>query len=918
MNQDPHSGKDHSPPKPPGTLALAWRGFKLLRHPKRSVRGRLIGVVLLNTIIVVIVSSAAILMHDLAVYRSSWAADLATEASIIALSTAPALAFDDRKVAGQDLAALQARPRVQAAAIYLPAGSLYASYLKPGASQLPITRPPLAEGVEMLGDEVQIARRISYNGEFLGTIYLRAHYDVIQRIQAYLGILAFITILSLVLALILSASLQQAITVPLEVIAEVARQIVNRQDYSLRVVRTTDDEIGIVVQALNNMLGEVQLRTRALEQSNATLLEEAAVRQAAEAALARANARLESTMAAAEIGGWVLDLKSRRLTADRNFAALYGVSDEAALNGSPALTRRRIHADDLAAVDAANTEALKTGVFPSTEFRIMRPDGTLRWVIGRGKVLFDAEGAPSLMAGLLIDLTAQKLAEQQRRDSDQIYRAIGDSIDYGVWLTDAQGRIIYTSESLLRLIGMTPEQYSESGWAPLLHPDDVEGTMEGWRECIRTGQAWYREHRVRATDGNYHPVLSQGIPVRRENGATYAWAGINLDISRIKRTEEALREADQRKDEFLATLAHELRNPLAPIRNATYLLSLPVTSEQQRQWAHEVIARQVQHMALLLDDLLDVSRISRGRLDLKKEYVYLSQLLDSAVEMARPLIDAKRHNLDLRLPEESVEVNIDPLRISQALCNLLTNAAKYTDAGGNIALVAAVEAEGLSISVIDNGIGLSEASLSYVFEMFSQVESALGRSQGGLGIGLALARGLVALHGGTLEAMSQGVGCGSTFVMRLPRSALGPRPVQAISNDSNIGAVSVSSGPILLADDNCDAADSLSLLLGLQGYDVQIAYNGREALELASTTHPAVLILDIGMPELNGYEVALRIRQQSWGREVMLIALTGWGQQGDMERAYSAGFDRHFSKPVNFDDLLSCLAEFRARRETVR
>jgi PAS domain S-box-containing protein len=898
----------------PNFVSVAWAALLSLRDARRSVRGKLVGAVLLTTIIVLLVSGGAILLHDLSVYRSTWASDLATEANILSVSTAPALAFDDRKVAAHDLAALQARPRVRAAAIYTADGRLFVSYVQADEPPLPATAPEFAREVTVRGERVEIAQGISYNGEFLGTIYLRARYDLAGRIQAYVGIFALITALSLVLALVLSASLQRAITLPLEVIAEVARQIVERRDYSLRVARTTDDEIGIVVQALNDMLNEVQLRTQALEQSNAALTEEVAVRQAAEAALARANTRLESTMAAAEIGGWTWAPGTGELIADRNFAALYGLRDESLLSADPALRRRGIHAEDLATVDAAESAALRSGTLASTEFRIVQPDGSVRWVIGRGKVQFDADGAPTLLAGLLIDVTAQKQAEQERRDSEKVYRAIGESIDYGVWLCDAEGRNTYASESFLRLTGMSQQQCSEFGWGEMLHPDDAPATLAAWLECVRSGQAWYREHRIRGIDGIYHAILAQGVPVRREDGTIYCWAGINLDISRMKRTEEALREADRRKDEFLATLAHELRNPLAPIRHATQLLGMAAATDAQRQWGREVIARQVQHMALLLEDLLDVSRISRGRLDLKKEYVGLARLVDAAVEMARPLIDAKRHTLQVELPAEPVQLNVDPLRISQALCNLLTNAAKYTDAEGRIVLAAELGQEGLSISVVDNGIGLTASAIPRVFEMFSQIESALERSQGGLGIGLALARGLVGLHGGSVEAFSEGPGRGSTFVLRLPAAVL----VAAMPAAAAAAARSESSGPsscsVLIADDNRDAADSLALLLGLQGYEVLLAYNGREALELAQVQRPQVLILDIGMPESSGYEVARRVREEAWGRAALLVALTGWGQQEDMDRAHSAGFDRHFSKPVDLEELMSCLTAWRARQ----
>jgi PAS domain S-box-containing protein len=898
-----------------GAAATSWEALKSVRHIRRSVRGKMVGLVLLTTFIVLLVSGIAILIHDLAVYRSSWASDVATEANILALSTAPAMAFDNHEIATRDLEALQARSSMLVAALYKPDGTLYAQYVRTGEHPPPRHGPPIAEGVIIHGERVEIAQRISYNKEFLGTIYLSTHYDVNSRVHAYLGIFAFIAGLSLPLALVLSASLQRTITVPLEAIANVAQQIVRRRDYSLRVTHGTEDEIGIVVEALNNMLDEVEVRTQALEKSNASLRNEIAVRQAAETALARANARLESTMAAAEIGGWVWDLKSGEFTADRNFAALHGVIDNVERSGDPKLWLNKVHPQDVGLVEDAGRKALETGTLVSAEFRIVLPDGSMRWVISRGKAQLHNDGTPRLFAGLLIDVTPQKLAEQQRGDSERVYRAIGESIDYGVWLADSEGRNTYASESFLRLTGLTQEQCSEFGWGNVLHPNDAGATLAAWRECVRSGQHWYREHRIRGTDGKFHPVLAQGVPIRRDDGTVYAWAGINLDISRLKRTEDALREADRRKDEFLATLAHELRNPLAPIRHATHLLGTPEATSAQRQWAREVIARQVDHMALLLDDLLDVSRITRGRLELRRKNVSLCDLVSTAVETARPLIEAKQHHLQVQLPAESAVLNVDPLRISQALSNLLTNAAKFTDAGGEIVLAAHANPDGVAIAVSDNGIGLSAEAIPNVFNMFSQIDDALERSQGGLGIGLALAQGLVELHGGAVEATSEGPGHGSTFTVRLPPLSLVKRTSQNAADKPHVESAGSSHCKILIADDNRDAADSLAMLLNLMQYEVVVAYSGREALDLALRARPQILILDIGMPELSGYQIARRIREEKWGTMALLIALTGWGQQEDLERAKSAGFDYHFSKPVNIADLKSCLATSSGERD---
>lgn len=882
--------------------------LKRLRH---SVRVKLTAVVVGTTTIALLIAGVAMLSHDLAVYRTSWTADLSTQARILALSTTPAIFFDDRETAARNLGALQARAEVLAAAIYTRRGALYAAYVREGSVQPPRTLSQPASRTTIHGERIQLIQPIYARGEWIGTIYLTARYDVRGRIVAYVGIFGLVTLVGVLVALLLSTLLQRVITRPLEAIAGVARQVIEHEDYSPRAVSTQDPEIGVVVEAFNRMMDEVQHRTLALQS-------EVQARQAAEEKLARANARLESTMAAAEIGSWVWDLRTGTVTGDKNLAALYGLPTEQLVSSPIEVIRTRIHAQDRPAVAAAEQEALRTGILASTDFRLVRTDGSIRWVAARGKVQFNSEGQPTLLAGLLIDLTAQKTAEAALRQSERLYRAIGESIHYGVWVTDAQGRMQYVSESFQDLTGVTPEQWAREGWAACVHPEETVKTLAAWRLCLESGGVWYRELRVRGVDGQYHAVLSQGVPIHAEDGQINGWAGLNLDIAQLKRTEEALREADRRKDEFLATLAHELRNPLAPIRHAAKILELPTADERQRQWGRDVISRQVQRMALLLDDLLDVSRITRGRLQLRRTRVELSTLVAAAVETARPLIEAKQHTLKVSLPKEPVELEVDPLRISQSLSNLLTNAAKYTDARGSISLTASIDDAGLTLDVDDNGVGLSSQTLPKLFQMFSQVDSAVDRTEGGLGIGLALVKGLIQLHGGTVAATSAGLGRGSRFTIRLPVSCLAPRQVREEPTAAKAQPAKVPSLRVLLADDNADAVESLSMLLRMTGYEAHTTYSGAAALEVAARLHPEVYILDIGMSGMNGYEIARRIRQETWGRDALLVAITGWGQQEDKEHSRRAGFDYHLTKPVEPDELTELLRSYAHRRNHER
>jgi PAS domain S-box-containing protein len=403
-------------------------------------------------------------------------------------------------------------------------------------------------------------------------------------------------------------------------------------------------------------------------------------------------------------------------------------------------------------------------------------------------------------------------------------------------------------------------------------------------------------------------VASQAA-VAMDNARLYEAA--QREIASRERAEAALLEVDQRKDEFLATLAHELRNPLAPIRQATLISMSASASDEQKRWSHEVITRQVHHMSLLLDDLLDISRITRGTLELRTEMTSLKSVVEAAVETSRPVLEAKHHEFSVDLPRATVQFAADPLRLAQVLSNLLTNAAKYTDPHGNIRLRATADQSFVEFSVTDTGVGLSPDALSAVFNMFSQVKSSQDRSEGGLGIGLALSKGVVQLHGGTIEARSAGHGKGSEFVVRIPR-----RSVSTAVQDVAAGATATGQRKrrVLIADDNRDAADSLAMLLEIEGHTVKVVHDGQQALAEIDASRPDVALLDIGMPEMDGYEVARRVRGDTRFRQTLLIAITGWGQEQDKARAMTAGFDLHFTKPIEPQRLIELLgAELPAR-----
>ena len=374
----------------------------------------------------------------------------------------------------------------------------------------------------------------------------------------------------------------------------------------------------------------------------------------------------------------------------------------------------------------------------------------------------------------------------------------------------------------------------------------------------------------------------------------------------------ALRESDRHKDEFLAILAHELRNPLAPIRNAIQIVRRKGSASPELQWATEIIDRQIQQMARLVDDLLDVSRITRGKIELRKERVELATIISSAVEASRPLIDKWGHEFSVTMPPYQIRLEADVTRLTQVLLNLLNNAAKYTEQGGRISLAVEDDRRDVRIRICDTGIGIPKSHLPHVFEMFTQVETALDRSQGGLGIGLTLVKRLVELHGGAVEAHSKGIGMGSEFIVQLPVAPMSTDG--AMPGAAGDGNLVVPTGRILVVDDNRDAADSLGMLLRMIGNEVHTAYDGLEAVGAVAAFQPQVVLLDLGLPKLNGFEAARRMCENDRGGELVLIALTGWGQDEDRRRSKEAGFDYHMTKPVDFAALQSLLFGLDRRR----
>jgi PAS domain S-box-containing protein len=503
------------------------------------------------------------------------------------------------------------------------------------------------------------------------------------------------------------------------------------------------------------------------------------------------------------------------------------------------------------------------------------------------------------------DVSKCKQAGRALEASEVRYRRLFETAQDAILILDGDtGKIIDSNPFLSGLLGYSADELRGKELWEIGLFQDIEANRAAFRQLQENGYIRYEDLPLETKDGRraYVEFVSNVYPVE---GRQVIQCNIR-DISDRKRAEEALREADRRKDEFLAMLAHELRNPLAPIRNAVQLMRLNGTDDPDVQWARDVVERQVQQLTRLVDDLLDVSRISRGKINLQMGPVDLAAVVVRAVEISRPLIDARKHSLEVSLPEQAVWVEGDSTRLAQVLSNLLNNAAKYSEEGGRIDLTVEPSGGEAVLRVRDTGVGIAADMLSHIFEMFTQVQSSVGRSQGGLGIGLTLVRSLVELHGGSVEAHSGGLGHGSEFVVRLPLLQEAAPPAAAGAKQQR--PCKVAARNVLIVDDNQDAADSLALLLRRRGQEVRTAYDGPAALDLARAQPPDVVLLDIGMPGMDGLEVARRLRLDLGLKQALLVALTGYGQDEDRRRSQEAGFDTHLVKPVDLDTLEGLLA----------
>jgi two-component system, chemotaxis family, CheB/CheR fusion protein len=675
-----------------------------------------------------------------------------------------------------------------------------------------------------------------------------------------------------------------------ELIDQLERELRTTRDdleKTIQDLEVTNEEIKSSNEELISMNEELQSANEELESSKEEI-------QAANDALGRANSDLENLLSSTQIATIFLDDDKRIKRYTQPVADIYNVMPTDIGRPISHITH--------------NAESMPPFPEPSTLSKDeKRIDYSIRagsrWYVRRVLPYFLQNGEREGMVVTFSDVTAMKEIAHALELSNRNFSQLAELVPQFVWTADAKGGFDYFNQRWYDYTGMRLEDGKGDGWVASVHPDDRERVTEGWAKSVATGEPFEIEYRLRGADGAYKWFLRRAVPLK-ENGKVVKWFGTSTNIDRQKQAQELLREADRQKNDFIAMLAHELRNPLAPILNASYLLGRKAAQDAELHRVQEIIRRQVQHMRKLLDDLLDVARITRDKIKLEKEPVDLRDVVRTAVETSQPMLDAKHHTLKLDTKREALFVEGDQTRLAQIVVNILNNAAKFTPEGGTINLGLGRFGDQAVITVRDNGVGMTPEMLQRAFELFAQADHSLDRAQGGLGIGLSLVRRIVQLHNGTVEAFSPGLGHGSEFVVRLPLVAAPEKAADAAKAPKTTRAPR----RILVVDDNVDSAETLGMLLEIENHTVALAHDGLSACATAESFRPDIILLDIGLPQMNGYEVAARLRAQPEFSGVTLVAVSGYGQDTDRAKAFAAGFDEYLVKPVDAKALRAIVA----------
>jgi len=637
-------------------------------------------------------------------------------------------------------------------------------------------------------------------------------------------------------------------------------------------------------------------------------------RERAQEALRASEEKLRLAQDAAGIGSWDWNLVTGEIVYSDRCKALMGLPPDANVDYERGL--HCIQPEDRERIDRAVRDALASRTDFNAEMRVRWPDGTMRWVASRGRGFYDAYGDAVRMAGMTLDITERKLAEQALQEQlalkDQFAR-VAQSVP-GLICSfrlrpDGTACMPFTTAAAEDMFGISPAVLAKD-FSPAMakvHPDDVGRLTDLIAESARTMARFHHEFRyLHPRQGlRWREVWS--VPMREPDGSTL-WDGYVMDVTERNRAEEAIREANRLKTEFLGVLSHELRNPLAPIRNSIYLLDRAPRDGDLAQRAKDVIRRQTDHLTRLVDDLLDVTRISRGKIELERERIDLREIVARTCDDHRGLFEGRK--IELRLEQcGPVWVDADATRIAQVGGNLLQNAAKFSREGGTVTVGLCLVNGDAELRVRDDGMGIPADLLPRIFEPFVQAASGLARTKGGLGLGLALVKGIVELHGGSVRASSEGTGRGSELVITLPST-----PQARPSVPASAAHLPTRSIEILVVEDNVDAAQTIAEVLRMEGHRVHIATDGLSGIMRARELKPEVVVCDIGLPDMDGYEVARELRRDAALRSTRLIALSGYAQPEDRERAREAGFEAHLGKPAPLDELKKIVEAGRPRR----
>jgi PAS domain S-box-containing protein len=603
---------------------------------------------------------------------------------------------------------------------------------------------------------------------------------------------------------------------------------------------------------------------------------------------------------------WAKDVQGRYVyandAAERAFraprAALYGKTDDDVF--PPGTAAQFKENDRRALASESGVQVVET---------LEQEDGVVHHSLVSKFPIPGPDGRPALVGGMAIDITERQRAEDALAESEGRFRQLAENINEVFWLADPQAtQVLYVSPAYERVWGRPCQGLYErpQSFLDAVHPDDRERARAAALEEHSRGEATDVEYRVVRPDGSVRWVRDRGFPIKDAAGRVYRFAGLAEDVTDKKEAEAALRDADRRKDEFLAVLAHELRNPLAPLLNGLQILRQPAAAPQSQAHARDMMERQLRHLARLVDDLLDVSRISRGKVQLRCERIDLARHARTAAEDRRPVLERAGLALVVETPETPVWVTGDPTRLAQIVNNLLDNSAKFSDGGRKVTVrvTAGAARRQAALSVRDEGVGIEPEMLPRLFNVFAQADRSLDRTRGGLGLGLALVKGLAELHGGEVEAFSEGPGKGAEFTVRLP---LAEEPA-ALAPKAEAPRRSGERHRILVVEDSKDAAESLRLLLELLGHEVRVAYTGPQGVAAAKVWRPDIVLCDIGLPGLDGYGVARELRLNPTTARARLLALTGYGQDEDRRRSREAGFDYHLVKPADPEELQRLLA----------